>query len=78
MTITTAQIPPEVVEAAKSEYTAHIYKTNASNRDFTAAMCAAIAAALNAWPGMTQTGPMIATVHYNSLILPLPQEAINE
>jgi len=76
MTITTEQIPPEVVEAAKSEYTAHIYKTNASNRDFTAAMCAAIAAALNAWEGAKtiRDDGRRQTYAIPAIILPLPQE----
>lgn len=45
-------IPIEAVEAAKSAYTAEIYKGHGTAREFHRAMAAAVAAALNGWPGL--------------------------
>jgi hypothetical protein len=64
------QIPDESVAAAASEYTAQIYKGNATTAEFRAAVRSAIAAALNAWQGME----MRPTLNPSRIILPLPQE----
>jgi len=64
------QISDDVVEAAASEYTAQIYKGNATTAEFRAAVRSAIAAALNAWQGME----MRPTFNPSRIILPLPQE----
>lgn len=66
-----AQIPGEVVEAALWAY-------NYASRDcYTAEeqdIATAIAAALNAWPGMTLHQQDI-NAEYSYFVLPLPQEA---
>jgi hypothetical protein len=69
-----AQIPGEVVEAALWAY-------NYASRDcYTAEeqdIATAIAAALNAWPGMSQLAEndSASIREMAALILPLPQEA---
>ena len=64
------QIPDDVEEAAASEYTAQIYKGNATTAEFRAAVRSAIAAALNAWQGME----MRPTFNPSRIILPLSHE----
>ena len=67
------QIPDEVVEAAKTTYTAEIYKGQATAREYHEAMRSAIAAALNAWPNIER-----AKWSDRTFILPLPQEVSDE
>lgn len=68
------QIPDAVVKAATSTYAAEIYKGNATNAEYKAAMGAAIAAAIEAWPGAWQA-PLEKSfdLDVNDLILPLPE-----
>ena len=73
-------IPPEVVEAAASEYTSHIYKGQATTAEFRIAIRAAIAAGLAAWPGMEKNEKAVVTDYDKGeiewrkrLILPLPE-----
>lgn len=47
-------IPPEALEAAKSAYTAAIYRGNGTAREYHEAMRAACLAMLEAWPGMAK------------------------
>jgi hypothetical protein len=67
--INTAQIPPEVVEAAGMQLPGM-----AGHQRY---VRAAIAAALNAWPGMTLHQQDI-NAEYSYFVLPLPQEARDE
>lgn len=72
--INPAQIPPEVVAAAVSAYnyvSSDCYTTQEQD------MRAAIAAALNAWPGMTLHQQDI-NAEYSYFVLPLPQEVSDE
>ena len=76
------QIPDEVVEAAKTTYTAEIYKGKASSREYHEAMREAIAAALNAWPLIKEHKVQVPddsdeiryTLKTTGIILSLPQE----
>ena len=71
------QIPNEAVEAAKTTYTAEIYKGQATAREYDAAMRAAIAAALAAWPGVDYRPGSKVTKTWRDpgkIILPLPTE----
>lgn len=73
--INPAQIPDEVVEAAARAIGEETYVGNKQTlRD---AGRAAIAAALNAWPGMTLHQQDI-NAEYSYFVLPLPQEARDE
>lgn len=67
------QIPDEVVEAATVTYTAEIYKGQATAREYAAAMRAAIAAALAAWPGKRHD--VLAGHVRQFLILPLKENS---
>ena len=70
-----AQIPDEVVEAAARAIGEETYVGNKQTlRD---AGRAAIAAALNAWPGMTLHQQDI-NAEYSYFVLPLPQEVSDE
>lgn len=62
-------IPIEAIEAAKSAYTAEIYKGHGTAREFHKAMAAAIAAAVSGWPEM-EARP---TFTPSRIILPLLQ-----
>lgn len=46
-------IPPEAIEAAKSAYTAEIYRGNGTAREYHEAMRAACLAMLQNWPGLS-------------------------
>jgi len=67
-----AQIPDEVVEAAVNAYAGAIWDADAKPLDYQHAMTAAIAAALNAWPGVQPIGEDY--IGGKGLWLPLPQE----
>lgn len=69
--ISTDQIPPGAVEAAKSAYAEVYWADEATPKAFRAAIQSAIAAALAAWPGATTEPRNWRT----AIILPLaPQE----
>lgn len=52
MTAPDITIPPGALEAAKSAYTAAIYRGNGTASEYHEAMSAACLAMLKAWPGM--------------------------
>ena len=64
-------IPPAALEAAVNAYAGAIWDADARPIDYRRAMTAAIAAALNAWPGMY----LLNLLGGQRLALPLPQEA---
>lgn len=67
-------IPDEVEAAAAREYTALIYKGNATTAEFRAAIRSTIAAALNAWPHGAVCHYTIADLEGWEMVLPLPQK----
>ena len=76
------QIPPEVVEAAAKAMIQPSPSLNWDNMPgfhsiWLEEACAAITAALNAWPGMTLHQQDI-NAEYSYFVLPLPQEASND
>ena len=78
--INPAQIPDEVVEAAaraiaESLRTARL--TTEAQDGYKPEARAAIAAALNAWPG-AEVHNFDGWTHAEGLVLPLPQEALDE
>lgn len=74
--INTAQIPPEVVEAAARVIAdANGWRDEQGFKACVPVARAAIAATINAWPGMTHMEPDLAN---GIIILPLPQQASDE
>ena len=64
------QIPDEVAFALLDIYTLWLGDTNQAR--------AAIAAALNAWPGASEQGEVYGNISERWLELPLPQEVSDE
>ena len=69
------QIPPAALKAACRAYDFYVYDCLSDD-----AMRLAIAAALNAWPGMSQLAEndSASIREMAALVLPLPQEASDE
>lgn len=64
------QIPDEVVEAAKHAYAEVYWAGEATPKAYRAAIQAAIAAGLAAWPGANRAEAWDNTIRHGDLILP--------